>query len=482
MADPKWTVSIIFQNFDVDDGVYFECLKEDIEKVDSNNELKGLVKFFVLRHDERDGKAIQLTTDETGKLNPFGKIFCIPKFYSDSTFEVAKSTWTDFLKNAAGYNCDHFLMTHGHGSGLAFATRAREKNRDKEDLTEGFITNMQVMISHNIIQNYSNDIVNDNMNRHLNEKHNIPLSELRVKIDVIPVNILKLAVEEAFNNEKIAFLYFGNCFMQTIENGYLFRNTVSYIGAGEGFYRPAGTDFQKLFETMAKGNGPSHHKTIAKTICENIPQKLNDSRMINHLGDIKINNIKNSFSFSVNDLSKYCDLKMQISLLADELLKRKAAIFDHIGRIRGDIRMCTDVWQENLLGITDFLLFCKNVALDKEFEGSGEIHKIIQEIVDISDSSVIARYYPFGSFDPTSEAGTNVNPNGASIFLPRMKPPHDEQDESLNHFMEKYYIDNKYITVFLENNSWRQFVIDFYYYKNPRPLTVRIANFIKRFF
>jgi hypothetical protein len=487
MADPKWTVSIIFQNYDDDDTVYYNYLKEDIENVESDKDLQGLVKFFVLRHDEKIKKAVQLTIDETGKLSPFGEVFDVPKFYTDPTFEKARSVWTDFLKKAAGFKCDHFLMTHGHGSGLAFSTRARENIRDNNDPAENFVTQLQVIFSHNIIQNYSNDVVNENIRRYLSEKFVSPQIHARdfssVTIDVIPVNILKTAVSEAFNNEKIAFLYLGNCFMQTIENGYLFRNTASYLAACEGFYRPSGTDFKKLFATMAKNDGPVSYEVIANTICENIPQKLSDPRIIEHLGENIVENIRNSFSFSVNKLSRYCELKTQISLLGGMLLNGKPDTFNEIVKIREDIRMSTDVWLANPLGITDFLLFGKNVALIQEWkELDRKIYHKIREIITIFNDCVAARYFPFKSFDPTSASGTNVNPNGASIFLPRMKPSHNEQNENLKHFMEKYYIDDKYISDFLKENLWRQFVIDYYYYKNPGNLATRIANFLKRFF
>jgi hypothetical protein len=58
MQNPKWTVSIIFQNAETDDSHLFASLREDIELQEKDS--PGVIKYFVLRLDESVMKATAL--------------------------------------------------------------------------------------------------------------------------------------------------------------------------------------------------------------------------------------------------------------------------------------------------------------------------------------------------------------------------------------------------------------------------------------
>jgi hypothetical protein len=92
---------------------------------------------------------------------------------------------------------------------------------------------------------------------------------------------------------------------------------------------------------------------------------------------------RNGFSFSVNDLTGYCDLKDAISNLGQSLLDMAQFVKDPLNRTREDIRICKDVWQNQQLGITDLMRFCKNLYLDREFIDS-EVRQVNQSLENIT--------------------------------------------------------------------------------------------------
>jgi hypothetical protein len=319
--------------------------------------------------------------------------------------------------------------------------------------------------------------------------------EAERNLGIIPLGVFKSAIEEAFIGQKIAFLYFGNCFMQTIENGFLFKDLANYMAASEAFYRPTGTDFKSIFQIMATENNGDTDRKIAQSICDRIPDKTNDPRMKEiYKKDLsKLKGIKNEFSFSVNSLERYSDLKEAVSELGEHLTTNSKLVNLDISSTREDIRICRDVWETQLLGITDLLRFCKNLEIRKEFEKrnvkavESSIEKIKNFFNDKLDSEVksssivVARYLPYKAFEPTKEGGTSVYPEGVSIFFPRKKPSSGEQDQYLKYYMDKFYKTDTFKHPFLEKNKWQKFVIDYYEPTGPDPF-VRIINFVKRFF
>lgn len=476
MAASKWTVSVIFQNSEPKDIQFFASLREDIELQEERN--PGVIKYFVLRHDEKDESVTAYTINGQLKLEEVLFQRDVKDFYSN--WQVPENIWSEFFQHAGSIEANHFIMTHGHGGGYVFATSRISSDRFLNNVSNSF-NSFRAFLSFAAFDHTFSDYVNKDIIKNISDKFNIRSTtfahdERAPNLGIVPLGVFKSSITQAFKR-KIAFLYFGNCFMQTIENGFLFSDSVLNMAGTEGMSRPTGTDFQYLFQIMAtEDNEILAYKKIATAICDRIPIKTDHCRMkeIYKMEPERLERIKDVFSFSVNNLSKYSELKMKISSLAQNLLNHWDLVECAILNTRDDIRICRDVWETQLLGITDLLRFCKAFDLNRDFTRrrldiiKDSILEIAKLFRDQSDPLVVARYWPYRAYELTREGGVSIYPEGASIFFPRKKFSTNEKDQFLKYYMDEFYTKNTFKHPFLDGNKWQELVSRHYYSPVPR--------------
>ncbi len=322
MASIKWTVSIIYQYYEKEKE-YFEFLKADIENQINFDQ----VKYFLLKHDEKAKKAIAYTTDALGKLDDVLDVYTTSDFYADIT--KAEEMWCKFLKFAGDiHEAQHILIIEGHGAGLGFVTRRGmpEKFTNLPRVADLY-KKLQLIFSHAQLSKeqyeklYGSFLEEINTRFELTDKDKDEVGDIE-KFGIVPVGTLLSAIRNSYNGSKLKLLYFGNCYMQTIENGYLFKDNVEYLAGTEGMYFSTGTEFKSFFAALDDGTEITE---LADKLCDGIEKKLAEARIrdifINNSKDYEI--IKKFFSFSVNDLSEYGELKDRVSELGEQLVIQK---------------------------------------------------------------------------------------------------------------------------------------------------------------
>lgn len=476
MASIKWTVSIIYQYYE-DEKEYFEFLKNDIESQANFNQ----VNYFLLKHDEKNKTAIAYTIDNSGKLDNVLTTYSTKEFYSN--IKQAEEIWSKFLSYAGSISdAKHILIIEGHAAGLAFVTsRGMPEGFKKLRPLSELYQKLQIIFSHTDLDDDAYTKVYAQFQKTLNEKFNLSIPEedktLHIeKFGIIPVGILLSSIKNSYKNLKLQLVYFGNCYMQTLENGYLFKDKVEYMAGSEGMYFSTGTDFKSLFSAL-QGSVKIHE--LSKIICSGIETKLEENRVkslfTNNEHNLEL--IKEFFSFSINNLSKYEELKNLLSQLGDLLLKNRAKLFKKIHLIRNDKFVCDDV-AGNPIGIIDFINFCKLLrikALPDHIEIVNIIDAIEKIVADSNEKFILSGRFPKACYEKkTPNEEYAIFPFGVSIFFSPNKPT-VLNDQYINFFMNNYYKVDTFLSPFLTKNSWREFVDVFYNYDFRK-------NFLVRFF
>ncbi len=133
--------------------------------------------------------------------------------------------------------------------------------------------------------------------------------------------------------------------------------------------------------------------------------------------------------------------------------------------IRNNPFVCNDV-AGNPIGIIDFLNFCR--LLKKEVLQDNPLVSIIDNIENLVSAANkrlnLSSRFPKSCYERKEVNGQYVIfPYGNSIFFSRKKKlvPNDQY---IIFFMDNYYLTDSFLSPFLTDNSWREFVGVFYNY------------------
>lgn len=464
-----WTVSVIFQYSEPKDIEFFGYLMADIRNAGNMDR----VAYFLLLQDELNKKAYLFQSDAAVKdFRQLGAPLPVPDLYNDD--RVAKELWQYFLHYAGRFTeARHILLTHGHGIGMGFSsslitrpyrTNTATVNAEMEGILKVPLATHAHQKTAQLLSRYSAALKEPPDE---NKAQGARRLQQPVSLKLLPLSGLADAIAAAYS-QKLELLILGNCFMQLAENGYLFRDRANYLAATQGFFYRTGLDFFGLFSGLGKAEGRIQASQRITALCDGIQVKLKDPRVAKQYSAASLEGITAAFSFSVNDLGQYAQLKTLLGKLGQLFLADRSRLFSRIARIRENVLICRDVFQQQQLGIIDLIQFCKALLTDRSLPGSFPkvfdcLHEIIQLAEHRESPLVCAKRFPWRAYDIAATGGIGIDPNGLSVFFPRRKKKHAELDQFLHYFMEEIYKAGNLYSEFLAGNSWRDFVIAYYH-------------------
>lgn len=474
-----WSFFLLFQYYAKDNDIIYDLLIEEIEKIPSLSN----IDFYIFKLSE-DKKICFFKTINTGvylRFEQVGEEIEVNDFFR-YPFTSAQNIWESFFKmKPVNDHKRNFISIHSHGAGFGFTPKIignfKSPKSRKHNFWE-FFTKQKIRENdeqHLLMVKalFSNGVFTIDSFTDYKNKHNFNSLEL----NIIPVSVFNKVLKKILltsPDQKIDFLCLANCFMQCAETGYLLKDTVKYLVASEGTHLSSGINYPKLYEQIS--NEASTSEMIATNICNYLDERLNHEKIIQYFqrfaGDpvADINNVRTYYSVSINDLSRYEELKNKLSKLSEallDLIKTNKAVLNELVKIRQfkdnlKREKCYDVFYSNPIGIIDLCNFLYEVILNKNLalQLSPDIKKSIFELINlIKQYTVVTSHFPGGAFYRDMPVG--ICPSGISIFLPRTKKENRRNPFSIFLF-ENFYSNSQNLPEFLKNNKWREFVIEFY--------------------
>lgn len=153
------------------------------------------------------------------------------------------------------------------------------------------------------------------------------------KKEILWVSELADALENGFGERKIDILMMANCFMQTLETGWILRNQVRYLVAPQTVFKAYGYSFSGLLRRLNR-DPDIRLKKLIKTIIPDFIEKMKTK-----VPDPK--HLKMS-TVVINDLRQYDKLKFIFELIAGILKNCTAYQLQKISEVRKSIQNSSD--------------------------------------------------------------------------------------------------------------------------------------------
>jgi len=483
-----WNFFILFQLYKNDNEILYDLILKEINALHKDTD----IHFYVLKHIVKENKIEFYRTEikqNNLSLTLVGQPVVVNDFYLHP-FTDAKKAWGIFFNMCSDKQRKNFIVLYGHGAGLGFTPKEisgeLDRSRLKDLFTNGIFDLEALMNDDGATRNHFEDKISAFTG----------LPFVARKLPIIPVSIFTSIISETLlstQNKRVDFLCFANCFMQCIENGYILKDTINYLISTEGTYINPGINFPELYKVLDK---KEDNESIARNITDSIDERFNAPEIIAYFEKNKRSiartdphlAIKSYFSISVNNLQCYEELKQKLSALALLILDKKniEAHLDNIIAIRQNEELCRDVFSNNPIGIIDLSNFLYQVVnmgivIESKTELNREIKTKCYELINfILHHVVVSNHFPAFAYRKRKGYPFGICPFGISVFFPGKKSKHT-YDEIVIQFYDDFFASGIYLSGFLKNNKWKDFVSTIYNAPKRGFINLLFRSFKKRF-
>lgn len=447
----KITVSFLYQYYEEEDKIAFQFLIDDIlERVNYNE-----VKYFIHKYDVISGIITNIRFTKNGAGQP---IFLQEKIKVSENYHynliLAKKQWVYFLNNnaAAEKAKVNLLFTYWHSFGPAF------KNRKN-------------MISQSALHfNIQLNMLTDNIAEYFKAEEKIKKSH-DMDLGCIPSFVLADSINEAFNSKKIDILFLCNCYSQTLENGFIFKDSVQYLASSESTISNIGPNLRSLFALMEKMAAINIDvNELAKDLVISYKDKFFETRIINYFKNKSpselLEKIKYNLSLQsvcINNLDLYTGVLNFLNAFAKQIKNDKNLLSAIQGIRDDDINLpCRDVSLINKYrtGVID------GYNLFELLAGLPAFTMLSTPQIKIITSPVIHSHFPIDFFQNQLDKEFEIKPHGISIFFPSNKKFNtaNHRKYSTEQFFYKLTFEKK-IPVFsktIMTSEWLQLLKNYY--------------------